>query len=146
MPEAGKGRYVQKVGREIALMLEAGYVFRYAGRYREAREVFQAVRTLLPHQEIAELALAGVSVDEGKFDEAVSQCRRALDLNRASAAAYTQLAEIQLLQRDGVGARQNLQRALDMQPNGPTAELAKALMKLTAMVSPDTRRVDGRSA
>jgi tetratricopeptide (TPR) repeat protein len=123
---------------EIKLMLEAGCVYRYAGRSREARDIFQGIRALLPTREVADLALAGVAADEGKLDEAEAHCRRALELNRASAAAYTQLAEIQLLQKRTALARQSLKRAMEMSPNGSTAYLAKTLMKLASMIAPKT--------
>lgn len=131
-----KTKDLQAPGKELRLMLEAGCVYRYAGRFREARDIFQGVRALLPTREVADLALAGVSMDEGKLDEAKAHCRRALELNRASAATYAQLAEIQLLQNDSAGARQSLQRSMEISPNGPTAALARGLLKLTSMVAP----------
>ena len=116
---------------DIKLMLEAGCVYRYARRFREARDVFRGVQALIPTQEAADLALAGVSMDEGKLEEAEAHCRRALELNRASAAAYAQLAEIQLLQNQEARARQSLQRSLEINSNGPSAALAKTLLKLS---------------
>src|ERR1700743_769185 len=120
-----KGNELQAPINEVKLMLEAGCVYRYAGRFREARDIFNGVRVLLPTREVADLALAGVSMDEGKLDEAEAHCRRALELNRASAAAYAPLAEIQLLQNNGAGGRQSLQRSVEISPNGPTAALAR---------------------
>jgi tetratricopeptide (TPR) repeat protein len=131
-----KGKGLQAPVNELRLILEAGCVYRYAGRFREARDIFQGVRALLPTREVADLALAGLSMDEGKLDEAEAHCRRALELNRASTAAYAQLAEIQLLQNDSAGARQSLQRTLEMNPNGPTATLARALLKLASTIAP----------
>lgn len=122
--------------KELALILEAGYVYRYAGRFREARDIFQGVRVLLPGKDIGDLALAGVSLDEGKFDEAEAHCRRAIELNRRSAAAYVQLAEIQLLQKDGAGARKSIEKSMELSPNGPSAAVAKVLTKLAAIIAP----------
>jgi tetratricopeptide (TPR) repeat protein len=131
-----KDKEMQVPLKEVALMMEAGYVYRYAGRFREAREVFQGVRALIPTRDAADVALAGVSLDEGKFDEAEAHCRRALEANRGSAAAYAQLAEIQLLQKNAAGARQSLQRSIELSPNGPTASLVRTLIKLTAIIAP----------
>lgn len=117
-------------------MLEAGYVYRYARRYREARDIFQGVRALLPERDVADLALAGICLDEGKLDEAEAHCRRALELNRASAAAYAQLAEIQLLRKDSNNARLSLKRAIEISPSGPTALLVKTLNKLVDKIAP----------
>jgi tetratricopeptide (TPR) repeat protein len=117
---------------EVRLMLEAGCVYRYARRFREAREIFQGVRAFIPTREAADLALTGVALDEGKLEEAEAHCRRALEVNRASAAVYVQLAEIQMLQNNTASARHSLQRSLEINPNGPSATLAKALLKLSS--------------
>lgn len=127
-------KVMQAPVNEVRLMLEAGCVYRYARRFREARDIFQGLRALVPTREAADLALAGISVDEGKLEEAEAHCRRALEVNRTSAAAYAQLAEIQLLQ-NSPGARQNLQRSLELSPNGPSATLAKTLLKLSSMAA-----------
>jgi len=126
---------MQATVNEMRLMLEAGCVYRYARRFREARDVFQGVRALAPTQEAADLALAGVSLDEGKLEEAETHCRRALELNRASATAYAQLGEIQMLKDRAADARQSLQKSLDLSPNGPSAALVKTLMKLSSMAA-----------
>jgi tetratricopeptide (TPR) repeat protein len=124
-----KGKGLQTPVKEIKLMLEAGYIYRYAGRYRDARDIFQGVRALLPDKDVADLALAGIYLDEGKLNEAEAHCRRALELNRSS-AAYAQLAEIQLLRKDVNSARQSLKKSIEISPSGPTALLAKTLTKL----------------
>jgi tetratricopeptide (TPR) repeat protein len=131
-----KSKELQAPVKEVKLMLEAGCVYRYAGRLREARDIFQGVRALLPTREVAYLALAGVSMDEGKLDEAEAHCRNALEWNRASAAAYAQLAEIQLLQNNSAGARQSLQKSIEISPNGPTAALSRSLLRLTSRIAP----------
>ncbi|WP_035351848.1 tetratricopeptide repeat protein [Edaphobacter aggregans] len=131
-----RGKEVQAPVKDVMLMLEAGCVYRYAGRFREARDIFQGVRALLPTREVADLALAGVSVDERKLDEAEAHCRRALELNSSSAAAYAQLGEIQLLQNQRTNAIRSLQRSMEISQNGPTANLAKSLLKLASMMEP----------
>lgn len=110
-------------------------MYRYAGRYSEARDIFQGIRTLLPTREIADLALAGVAMNEGKLSEAERFCRRALELNSASAAVYAQLGEIQLLQNKLADARRTLQRSSEMSQNGPVGDLAKCLLKVISMTS-----------
>ena len=119
---------------EIKLMLEAGCVYRYAGKFREAREIFYGVRALLPAQEVADLALAGVFVDENKLDEAEAHCRRALQLNRTSAATFVQMAEIQLLRKDVAGARQSLKEAMEIHPNDAVVFQIKTLSQLVSML------------
>jgi Flp pilus assembly protein TadD len=120
--------------KDVALLMEAGFVYRYAGRYREARELFQGVRALLPDNDIADLALAGVSFDQGNFEEAEAHCRRAMQLSPRSAAAHVQLAEVQLFRNDKAGANLSLKRAMELSPGGPTASLANALVRFASMI------------
>ena len=131
-----KGKELQVPVKDVKLMLEVGCVYRYAGRFREARDIFQGVRAMLPTHEVADLALAGVFMDEGKLDEAEAYCRHALELNRVSAAAYAQLAEIQLLKNNSAGARQSLQKSMEISPSGPAATLSRTLLRLTSMIAP----------
>jgi tetratricopeptide (TPR) repeat protein len=130
-----KGNEISIPAKELTLMLEAGYVYRYAGKFREAREIFQGVRALLPKADAAEIALAGVALDEKKLDEAEAHCRRALEVNPGSAAAYAQLGEVLLLQNDGAGAQKSLKKSIELSPSGPSAALAKAIMQAAAMLA-----------
>lgn len=116
-------------------MMEAGYVYRYAGKFREAREIFQGVRALLSKTDAAEIALAGVALDEKKLDEAEAHCRRAIEVNPRSAAAHAQLGEVLLLRNDDAGAQKVLKKSIELNPNGPTAALAKTLIKAAAMLA-----------
>jgi len=130
-----KSKEMLAPAKELTLMMEAGYVYRYAGKFREAREIFQGVRAMLTKTDAVEIALAGVALDEKKLDEAEAHCRRALEVNPGSAAAYNQLAEVLLLQNDNAGAQKSLKRSIELSPNGPSAALAKALMKAAAMLA-----------
>jgi Flp pilus assembly protein TadD len=115
---------------EYALLMEAGFLYRYARRFQEAREIFQSVRAVEPHNAMVEIALGGVSFDEGHLDDAVTHCLKAIALNPKNALAYTQLAEAQLLKRDMSRARFSLQRALELDSTGTSATVARALLKL----------------
>ena len=121
--------------KDIGLLMEAGFVYRYLGRFNEARDIFRGVRALAPTNYMPDLALAGVSLDEGKFDDAEACCRRAIQLNPASGTAYAHLAEIQLFRNDKTSASINLRKALELNPNGPTADLARALLKLGDLIA-----------
>ena len=131
---------------EAALLLEAGHVCRYAGRYREAREIFGGVRALLPNREAPELALAALCVDERNHEAALAHCRRALAINRSCAAAYAQLAEIHLLRLEFAPARENLERARKLDPRGPVAELTAALGAFLTIAQPRPRPALARPA
>lgn len=113
--------------QEYALLMEAGFVYRYARRFQEAREIFQSILAVQPFNEMGEIALGGVSFDEGNFDDAITHCSNAILLNPKSAMAYTQLGEAQLFKGDADGARLSLRKAIDADPRGVAA---RALLKL----------------
>ena len=119
-------------GKDLALLLEAGLVCRYAGRFRDAREIFQGVRALAANKEIGDLALAGVDFEEGKLDEADAACRRALKINPGCAIAYAQLAEIYIVRKDRDATEKALRRASELDATGSTAPLVRELRKLAA--------------
>ncbi len=121
---------------DLALLLEIGFVYRYAGRFREARESFLGVKALIPSKEVGDLALAGLSFDEGDFSEAETCCQRAISINPRSLEAYLQLAEVKLYCGEKAAAMDSLKNALDLKPRGPAADLARALLKLAEILIP----------
>src|SRR6516165_8914835 len=106
---------------QCALLMEAGFVYRYARRLQEAREIFQTVLALQPLSELGEIGLAGVSFDEGRFDDAIVHCSNAIKLNPKSVLAHTQLAEAELLKGNVGAARRSIQRAIHLDSIGPGA-------------------------
>src|SRR5262249_24715344 len=96
---------------ELALMMEAGLIYRYARDFREARDVFAGVRALRPQSEVPQIALGTVEFDEGRFQEAIRHYQKAISLNPRSAYAYAQLGEAQLFQMDKQAARASLEKA-----------------------------------
>jgi tetratricopeptide (TPR) repeat protein len=130
------GWQISPSAQEIALLLEAGFVYRYASRFEEAREIFQGVRALQPESELPEVALAGLSFDEQKFDDAIAHNQAAIQLNPQSALAHAQLAEVQIFQRGTETARANIRKALELDPTGKSADFARSLLKLIDIVPP----------
>ena len=121
--------------KEIALLMEAGHICRYARRFREAREIFQGVAAMLPVREPADLALAAVACDERKLDEAEKLCRSVLQVNGASVPAYAQLAELQIVRGDSTGARSTLKTAHSLRPAGSMLSLVRSLERLARLLS-----------
>ena len=109
---------------EYAILMEAGFMYRYARRFQEAREIFESVRALQPLNEMAEIALGGVSFDEDNFDDAVAHCLKAISLNPNSARAYAQLGEVQLFKSATDLARLNLQKAVQLDSVGRRGTVA----------------------
>jgi tetratricopeptide (TPR) repeat protein len=118
----------QPSAEELSLLLEAGFIYRYCKRFREAREIFAGVRALRPHSEVPEIALGSVSFDEGDFADAIRHYRKALEINPRSAYAYAQLGEAQVFQKDKESARRSLKRALELDPKGEFGNLARTLL------------------
>ena|SRR6516225_3818221 len=120
---------IQTSPQELALLMEAGFVYRYARRFEQARETFQGVLALLPQNEI-EIALAGVSFDEGQYESAMEHSMRAILMNPRSALAYAQLGEIQIFQHKKHSARTSLRKAIELDPAGHDGTLARTLLIL----------------
>jgi predicted Zn-dependent protease len=119
--------------KEIALMMEVGHLCRYARRFREARDIFQGVGTLLHVRDTADLALAAVAFDERKSDEAETLCRRVLNNDKRNVLAYAQLAEVLISSNELSDARKVLKMARDLRPAQPVASFANALQRLAEL-------------
>jgi tetratricopeptide (TPR) repeat protein len=121
---------------EIALLMEAGFIYRDARRFQEARDVFQGVRALAPSSEVPEVALGTVAFHEADFAAAAKHYKRALDLNPSSAYAYAHLGELSLFQKDKDAARVHLKKAVELDhPRGEIRKLASSLLELTDAVT-----------
>jgi predicted Zn-dependent protease len=114
-------------------MMEVGHLCRYARRFREARDIFQGVGTLLRGRDTADLALAAVAFDEQKFDEAETLCRRVLNNDRRNVSAYAQLAELQISRNEMADALNLLKVARDLRPVEPVASFVNALLRFTEL-------------
>ena len=119
---------VRASAEELALLMEAGFIYRYSKRFGEARAVFKGVRALRPQSEVPEIALGTVSFEEGDFAAAIRHYKRAIGMNPRSAYAYAQLGEAQLFQRDAENARSSLSRALELDPTGEFGNLTRTLL------------------
>jgi predicted Zn-dependent protease len=119
--------------KDIALMMEVGHLCRYARRFREARDIFQGIGTLLHVRDTADLALAAVAFDERRFDEAETLCRRVLSNDKRNVLAYAQLAEVHISSNQLSDSRNALKMARDLRPAEPVASFVNALQRLTEL-------------
>lgn len=119
---------------ELAFLMEAGFIYRDAKQFQEARDVFSGVRALTPQSEIPEVALGTVSFQEADFDKAAKHYQKAIELNPKSAYAYAHLGEANLFKKDKEGARQNLKKAMELDPRGEFGKMARSLLDLTEAV------------
>ena len=120
---------------EVALLMEAGFIYRDAKSFQEAREVFSGVRALFPQSEVAEVALGTVRFQESDFSGAQKHYKKALELNPRSAFAYGHLGEACLFNKDKEGAKTNLKKAIELDPKGENGKMARRLLELIDQVS-----------
>lgn len=117
--------------REVALLMEAGYLLMELDKYAEAEEVFQGVASLLPHSDVPHLALGNMYFSQGRWAQALKSHRQALKLNDKSALAHAHIGEVLLFQRKQDEALVELNKALEFDADGPAGALAKSLLEAT---------------
>lgn len=114
--------------QEVALLLEAGYLYMEMGRPKEAEEIFTGVSALLPDSDVARVALGNLQFSQGRFQRALKHHQEALKVRPDSALAQAHVGEALLfLKRHDEGLKA-LNRAIEMDPDGPAAAFARALI------------------
>lgn len=119
---------------ELALLLEAGFIYRDSNRFEEARDVFEGVQALLPYNEVMDVALGTVEFHQGHFDAAIKHYAKALEKNARSAYAYSHLGEACLFKLKKQEARKYLCRAIELDPRGDFGQLARSLLEFSEAV------------
>lgn len=113
---------------EIALLLESGYLYLEMQKYKEAEEIFGGVAALIPHSEVPLVCLGNLAVSQGKYDRALKHHKDALLRQPKSALAEAHLGEVLIFLKKKDEARAALQRAADLDPDGPSGAFAKSLL------------------
>jgi Tfp pilus assembly protein PilF len=119
---------IKAPAEELALIMETGLIYRYSGKFAQAREVFEGVRALRPQNELPHIALGTVDFEEGRYEEAIQRYRKAITMNPRSAYAHAQLGEAQVFQGNKESARVSLEKAVELDPRSETANLARAML------------------
>ncbi len=117
---------------EIDFLMEAGFIYRDAGKYQEARDIFRGVMALRPNSEIPQIAIGTTLFVEGKLDEAIEAYRAALEKHPESAYAYAHLGEALFMKKEFDSARENLTRAIELDPDGPFGQMARSILEVIA--------------
>ena len=120
---------------ELEVILTAGFIYRDAGNYNHARDIFQGVRALVPSSEVPEVGLGTVAFQQGEFSMAKKHYRRALQRNPNSAWAHAHLGELALFEKDKDSARAHLRVACELDPAGDFGNMARDLLKLVETVT-----------
>lgn len=114
--------------RDLALMMECGYILVGMQRFKEARAVFDGIAVMAPESEIPIVALGSVAFCEGKFRDAVRQYQKALKLNKESLFAQAYLGEAQFFLGDIEAAIQALEGVVAADASHKAAVFAKSLL------------------
>ncbi len=114
---------------EVVILLEAGYVLMDMGRFDHAREVFNGASALLPKSEVPHLALGTLEFSQGRHDKALQAYRKAQQLAPKSSLPRAHAGEALLFLNKANEAVKELQAAIDVEPDGDGARLAKALLE-----------------
>jgi tetratricopeptide (TPR) repeat protein len=114
---------------EVALLLEAGYLHMELGKWKEATEIFTGVAALVPHSDVPHVALGNLFFSQGKFTQALKAHREALKVNPDSALAQAHVGEALLFMKKTDEGLAELNRAIEMQPEGLAADFAKSLLE-----------------
>lgn len=125
---------VQVSNDEVALLMEAGLIYRDARRFADAAVVFKGVRALLPKSEVPEIALGTLEFERGNLDTATTHYQAALRINNNSAYAHSHLAEVHVIRRDFAPAREHVRRAVELDPRGEVGRYARSLAEWITMV------------
>jgi tetratricopeptide (TPR) repeat protein len=115
--------------QEAVLLLEAGWVLMDMGRFDEAREVFNGAAALLPKSEVPHLSLGTLEFAQGKHDKALQEYRKAQQLAPKSGLPRAHAGEALLFLQKPAEAVKELKAAIDLDPDGDGARLAKALLE-----------------
>jgi tetratricopeptide (TPR) repeat protein len=118
--------------REIALLLEAGYLYMEMQKFKEAEEVFEGVKALVPHSEVPLICLGNLAFSQGRFERALKFHKEALQKAPASALAQAHTGEALLFLKKRTEAKAALEKAIEMEPDGQAAAFAKSLLDASA--------------
>ncbi|MFZ9887117.1 MAG: tetratricopeptide repeat protein [Myxococcota bacterium] len=113
---------------EVALLLEAGYLYLELGKPKEAEEVFSGVSALVPHSNVPLLALGNLHFAQGNFQRALKFHQDALKLTPDSALAWAHVGEVQLFLKKPAQAVAALEKALELESEGEAALFARSLL------------------
>ena len=116
--------------KDIVLMLEAGYIYLAMGKFSESRAVFEGVSELVPHSDIPRVAVANALFAQKKYAPAIQELKEAIELNAASAFAYSHLGEALLFSGKKEEAIVALNKAISLDAKGHSGLFAKNLLDL----------------
>jgi tetratricopeptide (TPR) repeat protein len=114
--------------KDLAMMMECGYILVGMQRFKEARQVFEGIGVLAPESEIPIVAIGSVAFCEGKFKESVKYYKKALKLNAESHFAEAYMGEALFFLGEIEAAKTNLSNVIQCDTEGKAGAFAKSLL------------------
>lgn len=114
---------------EVALLLEAGYLYMELGKWKEAQEVFLGVAALVPHSEVPHMAMGNLYFAQGKFQQAHKAHKDGLKANPESALAQAHVGEALLFLKKYDEGLAELKKAISMDSEGLAGDFARSLLE-----------------
>jgi len=124
-----QGSLVPMARREAMFLLEAGYLWMDMGQFEKARDVLAGTAALMPRSEAVQIALGTLEFAQGHHEKALQQYRAAQRLAPRSGLPRAHVGEVLLFMGKVPEAMRELQAAIDVEPEGDGAKLAKALIE-----------------
>lgn len=112
----------------LALMVEAGFIYLGMQRFEEAKEVFEGVRVLEPNDDVPVVALGNVEFCKGNIKKAVRHYHDALEINENSQFAKVYLGEALFFDGKKDEAVELLNEVKKADPRGSAGGFAIALL------------------
>jgi|GEM_PF-862294 len=116
--------------RDVALLLETGYLLIEFQRLKEAEEVFLGVCALLPKSDAPYIALGNLYFSQSEFEKALNCHKKATELRPESALAHAHMAECLFSLFKETEAVAAIEKALSLEPDGVNADFAKNLLDM----------------
>ena len=123
------GSLVPMSKRDAMLLLECGYLWMEMGQFGRARDVFLGASALMPKSDTPTLALGTLEFSQGHHAKALQAYRGAQRLSPKSGLPRAYAAEALLFMGKVAEAMKEIQAALDIDPEGDGARLARALLE-----------------
>lgn len=117
---------------EVALLLEAGYLFMEMRKFKEADEIFTGVAALVPHSEVPLICLGNLAFSQGRYDRALKFHKDALARAPENALAQAHVGEALLFMKKREEAKAALEKAIALEPEGDAATFANSLLDAAA--------------
>ncbi len=113
---------------DLRLLMETGYLYFHMNRLDEAREVFEGLVPLAPNSDAPHVALALLHYGQSRHEQAEQAFRAGLEINPKSAFALANFGDFLFFHGRNAEAMDALNRAIDIDPNGPDGKLAQSLL------------------